>query len=949
MKLIHLLLAFAILYLIPSVVLTQTNELKFHLVTASNGNSMGKINSITPDREGAMWFSDETNNCITRYDGSLMTNYYYSYKDSNSLGGWHPECLLADTSGILWIGFYGQGLDKFDPKTNRFIHYRHHPEDSKSVGSDTIAALLIDHLGNYWIGTYAGLDLFNPKTGIFTHYSHNADDPTSLSHNKIRAIYEDREGTIWVGTGLPWDLDEQGGLNQFNREKGTFTRYMHDPANPHSLIDNKVRSIFEDSRGNFWVGTRGDGLHLMDRKTGLFERISSVHPDVHRPYRPPVGSIYDHITFITEDYEGALWIGTLASGLSRYDPNTKETTFFNAITKNANGFTDNSGWYAFVSPDGLFWLSTQESSLFQVEVFHNIIPDYSLEGLSISDIEEEAPGAYWFATNNGLIRKDMNTGEVEHYGNNAQDPTSISSNYTNILARDKNGFIWVSTSNGLNRFDPSKKTFKQYYHDPKNRASLSFNAINDIYADPESNLWICTWGGGLNRFDSKTETFAAYQHVDTDTTSISEDAIACLLPDGPGTLWVGAINEGGLNKMDMLTGKFTHFLKGRTISDIFKDAKGILWVGTDGGLYQYDRMNDQFSLFTQLKGVNTLDYIISIAEDDDHNLWVASSSGLFRMDSSRQYVVRFSKTNGINPKNMSAGCALKSKNGFLMFGTQTGYYAFDPRKLKILPPSVNVQLTNLWLNGILVTPGPQSPITENMQDAKQIIFRHDQNVFSISFSMINFGDPEDKVIIYKLEGYDKDWHKTGAADQAYYYNVPPGKFRFIVNASNLNNDKWIEKSVDILIMPPWWSTWWAYILFGLTFITLVFFGYRFQKNLWLKAERERTKDKELAQAREIEKAYHELKITQAQLVHSEKMASLGELTAGIAHEIQNPLNFVNNFSEVNSELIAEMKQELDNGKMDDAKLVANAIDENEQKIIFHGKRADAIVKGMLHA
>src|SRR5215203_2191195 len=77
------------------------------------------------------------------------------------------------------------------------------------------------------------------------------------------------------------------------------------------------------------------------------------------------------------------------------------------------------------------------------------------------------------------------------------------------------------------------------------------------------------------------------------------------------------------------------------------------------------------------------------------------------------------------------------------------------------------------------------------------------------------------------------------------------------------------------------------------------------------------------------------------------MASLGELTAGIAHEIQNPLNFVNNFSEVNSELIAEMKQEIDNGNLSEVKSIANSIDENEQKIIFHGKRADTIVKGML--
>jgi signal transduction histidine kinase/ligand-binding sensor domain-containing protein len=930
----------------------QAQEPRFNQVLKNN---TGQIMDMAQDKQGFLWIATFDQG-LKRYDGITLKGYTNDLRNPNSITAGNIISIYIDANNMIWMGMLGSGLEKFDPASNTFTHFRHDPKDSSSLSNDTVSSVVEDDLGNLWVGTLYGLDMLDTKTGKFIHYRHDVNDPSSISNNEIFKICKDKKGVLWVGC-YPIEQEKApgtGGLNRFDVTTRKFTRYLHDPSNPNSIGDNRIAIIYEDKQDNLWVVTRGAGFNKMDRNTGRFIRYYADPVNPGPLSTTPVSKgLFPNVSSISEDATGALWIGIGYSGMNKYDPLSKKSAHYGpvydgdkllSVKDTATGFNGRTISKGLSTKDGLFWVSTYEGALFNLDNNKTTVAFYKIRQDEANSFYcEENNNILWIGTANGLLRKDLTIQDEKLWKHDPKDNNSLCFNKISSIKADDEGHLWLGTRGGLDKFDPVTEKFIHFKHDPKDPASVSDSNFNYLFFDHQKNLWAAS-DSGISRLDTKTGLFTNYRQNSNDSTGLTGIYFLCITEDKDQFIWVASNN--GAFRLDTKTGKFRKYISNSFIKSICVDSKGIIWAGGELGIYYYDKGKDIFILFADQQSEVGISNVINIIEDDKNNLWVSTGASIIKINETRTKLKKYTDANGVRYSNFLFNDNFKGTDGRLFLGEAEGYYAFYPDQLKDSSIAPHLIISGFKLGDKELKITPAGILTAPIWQTGEIRLKHNQNIFSFDFLSVDFISPGDEKYLFMLENYDDTWHDIGSDHRAFFFNVPPGTYVFRVKVINGNGD-FSEKNIRVIISPPWWKTWWAYSLYALLIIMAGYFIYKYQKYYIVKRERERTQQKELAQAREIEKAYTELKTTQAQLIQSEKMASLGELTAGIAHEIQNPLNFVNNFSEVNGELIGEMKDELSKGNIEGAKNIANSINENEQKIIFHGKRADAIVKGML--
>ena len=840
-----------------------------------NGFTLKVINCITQDKSKLMWFGAEDG--LARFDGYNFKIFKNEPGNPNSLSNNFVQTILTDSEGFLWIGTLS-GLNYFDPKTETFHTYYHQAKNKKSLIGDAIKSIYESKNGNLWVATSGpGFSYFDKKNKNFISYSPKTH-PFVANHEPI-CIYEDSYGLLWLGyrdggldvfkvkdgiiVGKEKNLSKaplpslflQGiiedhlkniwiatsnGLVLFDRKKNIFKTYNTSNTN---LKGNIIRSIFEDSGHTLWLGIQDKGLHKIGLK-GLknipdgrlaIEKVESE--DEYSVYKRTLHAIY-------EDKDKNLWLGTNGDGVNMIS-GVKEK--FQLIKIKQTGEYEGSYlrfWGMCADQDGNLWLGSDGDGIYVYNKDGNMLKHYFADGKKGS------------LTGNAII---------------------------SAFKDSKNNLWFGSYSNGLFRFDPKSGSFINYKYIPGQPNSIGSNDVRTIYEDKKGNLWIGTLDGGLNLFNPINNTFKKYT---THNSTIRCNNVRAIEEDENGRLWIGMYG-GGINYFDPVKNHFTvlfndkvkNHLASSIIYSLHFDKNKNLWIGTEGsGLAMYETEKKILKYFTEKNnlGGNT---IYSIQEDKKGNLWMSTNNGVSKWDHSRRRFYNYDGSDGLQQGQFNSSSHLNDlKNGIIGFGGTEGVSIFKPEDIVPDNFKTSVLLTGLQLFNtpveIKAVSTGKEILSQSIAETKEIEFQYNQSVFSVEFTSLNYSFPEKTNFTYKMEGLDKDWNYVGKQRSATYRYLEPGNYILKVKATNDENI-WGKEytSIKVKILPPFWRTPQAYLVYF-----VIFFGFTYSANWYLK------KQKRLRERLFIEKEERR----KERLLVKEKLSFFTE----VSHEFRTPLTLM---------------------------------------------------------
>lgn len=769
------------------------------------GMSAPSLRSILTDKDGNIWFG--TNGAgVSRYDGRS----FWHYTEKEGLSGNTVLSMIQDRDGNFWFGTEGSGVTKYDGKTFTWFG------QDEGLTNSTVLAIMQDRKGRIWFGTNGGgACCYDGKE--FTVY----DESNGLCNNSVRVIIEDKSGNMWFGTN-------GSGASRFD---GTsFTTFSENEG----LGNNVVLAMFEDRDGNIWFGTDAGGADLFNGKT-------FTH------YTEKEGLSNNSVLSIMQDHSGVMWFGTYNGGANEFDG--KSFTHFTE----KEGLSNNYVVAMAEDKAGNIWFATYGAGVNRYDKYS--FTHYTIrEGLgsnTVRSIVQDQKGNLWFGTyGDGLIGYDGKT--FTHYS----EKEGLPSGFFKAVLSDRNGNLWIGTDgSGVLKYDG--RTFVNYTSDQ----GLCGDYILALYEDNAGNIWFGSDGEGVSRYDGKT--FTNYN----EEGGLCYNTVQVIAQDKKGKMWFGT-DGGGACSFD---GEFFKYysekqgLSSDYVRSIVEDHEGNIWFGTDGmGLCMLQKnslsgRNAKFTRFTVQDGLSN-NIIRSILEDQKTgNLWVATEKGLDFLDlhpkspsATKVQVHVFTSANGLKANNFMNNSALIDRLGNAWWGNGKALSTLDLNTFKIfegiphlLLNAVDLEQTYIDFHALadsLKSGNPMlvgvtkkslahvkfSSVAQFYNYPENLELPYNINHLTFHFSALEWSAPDKIRYQYMLQGSDKDWSPATTDNKALYSNLAAGDYVFMVRAMGLSQ-KWSEViEYKFTIYPPWWKTWWAYILYIALSAALLYIIFRWR-------------------------------------------------------------------------------------------------------------------------
>lgn len=795
----------------------QPGIVNFKHISYREGLVQSPISGFLQDDQGFIWFGNQKG--LTRYDGYEFKTFLHRASDTTSISNDRVNAVFIDSEHIIWIAT-ANGLNRFNRDLETFESIDIRPIKG---GRNYISCIAEDAQRNLWIGTSAGLKRLNKATKVLEEASLTED--VSIGREPVYSLYVDNERNLWIGS--------KSGLRKF--DPGSRKILDLPDAIKSSKVSQNIRVVVtrQTSDGDMWFGSENSGVFRFDAKKGGIKTYT-----VKEGCSNCLASDWIKDMLVYDDK--TLWFAT-QNGISQLDITSDTFTTYQHDATNSNTVSDNVVRSLMKDRASCVWVGTFSGGIdffYQGNSnFTNVGEAVGPKGLLhplVNAVIEDPDGSLWVGTSGGgLSRINRQTDSYTHYSVESKHHGRVANGVKSLAVEKEN--LWIGTLEGLCLLE--KTSGRMVHFDIPGRGKLGEKIIHAILPD-DNGVWLGTNGGGL-KFFRNGQTLLSYMN-EGNVDLLADNFVTALIKDSDNSLWVGTQN--GISVYDTQRKIFTNrYRKGKDspgqishnhVTTFFLDSKQRMWVGTENGLNYFDKKSGQFHIVTNVLALPD-NFVHAITEDKDGNLWFSTDQGIVKLlflkfstpfDPNDFQFTRYKLSDGLSGNQFSNGCGLALQTKELVFGGMNGLSIFSPDKILTNTNPATIALTEILINNKNLPIGSESPIAKSPARVDKMILDYDHGLVSFKFAALNYINPQKSEYAIKLVGLrgNEEWQQIGNQRLVNFTNLPPGDYSLQIKASN-DGQLWSDeiREVSIIVLPPWWRTWWAYAVYILVTIVMI--------------------------------------------------------------------------------------------------------------------------------